>query len=183
MRNQHPRNYDKKNNHNFKVNNDIRMREIRLIDTDGAQLGIKDPRDAVEIAKEKELDLVMISEQANPPVCKIVDLNKYIYAEKKKQKEKDKKARESRIEIKEIQLRPVTQKHDLETKAKQIQKFIDKGNNVKIVLRFRGREQGHIKAGFKIFKEVEELLKGVEYLTEPQRTGPRIIGIIKKTNI
>ena len=86
MRNQHPRKYDKKNNHNFKVNNDIRMREIRLIDTDGAQLGIKDPRDAVEIAKEKNLDLVMISEQANPPVCKIVDLNKYIYAEKKKQK-------------------------------------------------------------------------------------------------
>jgi translation initiation factor IF-3 len=129
MRNQHPRKYDKRNNHNFKVNNDIRMREIRLIDADGTQLGIKDPRDAVEIAKEKNLDLVMISEQASPPVCKIVDLNKYIYAEKKKQKEKDKKARESRIEIKEIQLRPVTQKHDLETKAKQIQKFIDKGNN------------------------------------------------------
>ena len=123
MRNQHPRKYDKKNNHNFKVNNDIRMREIRLIDTDGTQLGIKDPRDAVEIAKEKNLDLVMISEQASPPVCKIVDLNKYIYAEKKKQKEKDKKARESRIEIKEIQLRPVTQKHDLETKAKQIKKL------------------------------------------------------------
>ena len=139
MRNQHPRKYDKRNNHNFKVNNDIRMREIRLIDTDGTQLGIKDPRDAVEIAKEKNLDLVMISEQASPPVCKIVDLNKYIYAEKKKQKEKDKKARESRIEIKEIQLRPVTQKQDLETKAKQIQKFIDKGNNVKIIIRFKGR--------------------------------------------
>jgi len=149
MRNQYPRKYDKRNNHNFKVNNDIRMREIRLIDTDGTQLGIKDPRDAVEIAKEKNLDLVMISEQANPPVCKIVDLNKYIYAEKKKQKEKDKKARESRIEIKEI-------------------------------IRFKGREQSHIKVGFDLFKEVEELLEGVEYLTEPQRTGPRIIGIMKK---
>jgi len=120
------------------VNNEISGGEIRLIDEEGAQVGIMSAREALFKAEEAGLDLVEISPNANPPVCRIMDYGKYRYELSKKQQEAKKK--QTVIEVKEIKLRPKTEKHDLDFKIKNIKKFLSQKNKVKVTLRFRGRE-------------------------------------------
>ena len=114
---------------------------LRLIGEDGEQLGVMETRRAIGIARERELEVVVVSEKADPPVAKIVDLNKYVYKEQQRKKAQAKNARASRTELKEMQFRPKIDDHDFAVKASKIKKFLDKGDQVKIVMRFKGRER------------------------------------------
>jgi len=133
------------------INEQIRDKEVRLIDTDGAQLGIVTSRDAQRIADEKRLDLVKISPTAKPPVCKIMDYSKYKFEQQKKEKEARKKQRT--IDIKEIRLSPNIDKHDVDTKVKKAIGFLKDGDKVKVTIRFRGRELGRTDVAYAIFND------------------------------
>ena len=126
------------------INEQIRDKEIRLIGENGEQLGIMSSRDAMKMAIEAELDLVKIAPTAKPPVCKIIDYRKYRYEQAKREKEAKKKQKVT--EVKEIRLSPNIDDNDLNTKANQAKKFLEKGDKVKVTLRFRGREMAHISS-------------------------------------
>lgn len=119
----------------------IRVPEIRLIDHEGDNHGVVRPEDAIRMAEEVGLDLVEISPNANPPVCKIMDFGKFKYEEKKRAN--DARKRQTQIALKEIKLRPKTDDHDLDFKTKHVRRFLEEGNKVKITVRFRGREITH----------------------------------------
>ena len=141
------------------INEQIRDREIRLIGSNGEQLGIMSAREAMKLAEEAELDLVKIAPNAKPPVCKIIDYGKYRYELARKEKEAKKK--QKTVEVKEIRLSPNIDTNDLNTKVNAAKKFLSKGNKVKITLRFRGREMAHIAQSKHILddfaKEVEDM--------------------------
>jgi len=140
------------------VNDEIRVRQVRLIDGEGNQRGIVNIEDALRIAKESESDLVEVAPQAKPPVCKILDYGKYKFEQEKKLRESKKK--QKLVKIKEIRMQPKIEKHDLEFKTKHIQEFLDEGNKVKVTIRFRGRELAHTELGRKVLDEVIEMLDG-----------------------
>ncbi|WP_343764587.1 translation initiation factor IF-3 [Clostridium oceanicum] len=146
-------------NKNFRTNNQIREKEIRLIGDNGEQLGIVASRDAQKMADEKELDLVMVSPGAKPPVCKIMNFGKFLYEQTKKEKEAKKKQKV--INVKEVRFSPNIEAHDIEIKAKNARKFLLAGNKVKVTVRFRGREADYSFKGRKIldafFEKVEEV--------------------------
>ena len=127
------------------INEEIRAKEVRLIDADGNQLGIVSIQEAMEKAHEAELDLVNISPNAAPPVCRIMDYGKYRYDQQKREKEAKKKQKTT--EVKEMRLGIFTEEHDLDTKAKLVAKFLAGGDKVKISMRFRGREMGYVNKG------------------------------------
>ena len=126
------------------INEQIRDREVRLIGQDGEQLGVMPITEAMKLAREAELDLVKIAPTAKPPVCKIIDYGKYRYEQARKEKEAKKK--QKTIEIKEVRLSPNIDENDLNTKVNAARKFIEKGNKVKVTLRFRGREMAHVQS-------------------------------------
>ena len=133
------------------MNERIRAREIRVVGDDGEQFGVMSARDALALAAEKELDLVEISPNATPPVCKIMDYGKFKYEKTKKEKENKKK--QKNVVIKEIRIKPHIDEHDKETKISQIKKFIEKEYKVKISLRLSGREKLHAESAVKILDE------------------------------
>ena len=133
------------------LNEEIRDKEIRVIGADGAQLGIMSAAQANALAEEQELDLVKISPNAVPPVCKIMDYSKFCYDQKKR--EKDAKKNQKVVEIKEIRMSPSIDANDLNTKIKAAQKFLSDGNRVKVSIRFRGREMAHTNIGEKLLLE------------------------------
>ena len=135
-----------------KINDAIDVPEVRLIGSDGQLVGIVSTTKALSLAIEEDLDLVLVSEDANPPVCKILNYGKYRYALQKKKNESKKK--QKIIEIKEVQLRPFIGENDLLIKCKAIQKFVLEGNRVKVVLRFRGRELSRTDSGFAVINKV-----------------------------
>jgi translation initiation factor IF-3 len=141
------------------MNEDIRAKELRVIGEDGSQLGIISSRDALKMSEEKELDLVMISPNANPPVCKIMDYGKFIYEQSKKDKEAKKK--QKIINIKEVRLSPTIEDHDITIKANNAKKFLIAEDKVKVTVRFRGREADYSHVGKKIldafYKKVEDV--------------------------
>ena len=141
------------------INEQIRDREIRLIGEDGQQLGIMSSREAMKIAREAELDLVKIAPQAKPPVCKIIDYGKYRYELARKEKEAKKK--QKTIEVKEVRLSPNIDSNDLNTKIASARKFIEKGNKVKVTLRFRGREMAHVQQSKHILDDFAKQLADV----------------------
>jgi len=152
---------------------------LRLIGEDGEQLGVMETRRAIGIARERELEVVVVSEKADPPVAKIVDLNKYVYKEQQRKKAQAKNARASRTELKEMQFRPKIDNHDFEVKANKIKKFLDKGDQVKIVVRFRGRERYIYKEhGLELFDRLSKSLK-TDFISEPKFVGSSIVAIIK----
>lgn len=125
----------------IRVNHRIRVPEVRVVAEDGSNLGVLSTEQALRRAQEVGLDLVEVNPKASPPVCKILDFGKYKYEEKKKQREAKKK--QTVVEVKEIKVRPKTDDHDLEVKARAIRKFLESGNKVKVTCRFRGREIMH----------------------------------------
>ncbi len=133
------------------INEEIRDKEVRLIDADGTMLGIFSSREALNIAMEKNLDLVKISPQAKPPVCKVMDYGKYRFDQMKKEKEA--KKNQKTMEVKEVRLSPNIDDHDLQTKLKNAQKFLEKGDKVKVSVRFRGREMTHTEIGRKVLDD------------------------------
>ena len=136
------------------MNDRIRSPEIRLIGADGENVGVVTPARAMAMAEEAGLDLVEISPNAEPPVCKIMDFGKYKYETQKREAEARKK--QHVIEIKEIKFRPGTDTHDYDVKMRSVFKFLDEGDKVKITLRFRGREMAHQQLGMELLKRVEE---------------------------
>ncbi len=153
------------------INEQIRDREIRLIGEDGAQLGIMSSRDAMKLAEEAGLDLVKIAPNAKPPVCKIVDYGKYRYELARKEKEAKKKQRI--IEIKEIRMSPNIDTNDLNTKAGAARKFIEKGNRVKVTLRFRGREMAHMSTSKHILDDFAQMLSDIAVVEKPPKVEGR----------
>ena len=138
------------------INEEIRDKEVRLIGNDGAQLGIVSIEEALEKANEAKLDLVNISPNAKPPVCKLLDYGKYRYELQKKEKEAKKKQKS--FQVKEVRLGIFTEEHDLNVKANNAIKFLMGGDKVKVSLRFRGRELGHIPQGQKTMEHFAELV-------------------------
>lgn len=136
------------------INEQIREKEVRVIDADGEQLGIISTKEAQSIADSKELDLVKISPTAKPPVCRIMDYSKYKFDKAKKEKEARKK--QKTVSLKELRLSPNIDKHDIEVKVKKATTFLKNGDKVKISIRFRGRELGHTDIAKGIMKDFAE---------------------------
>ena len=153
------------------INEQIRDRDIRLIGEDGQQLGIMSSREAMKIAREAELDLVKIAPQAKPPVCKIIDYGKYRYELARKEKEAKKK--QKTIEVKEVRLSPNIDSNDLNTKIASARKFIEKGNKVKVTLRFRGREMAHVQSSRHILDEFAKALEDIALVDKPAKMEGR----------
>jgi translation initiation factor IF-3 len=155
------------------INEQIRDKEIRLIGEDGEQLGVMSAKDALKLAKEAELDLVKIAPTAKPPVCKIIDYGKYRYELARKEKEAKKK--QKTIDIKEVRLSPNIEENDLNTKVNAARKFIEKGDKVKVTLRFRGREMAHMNASRHILDEFAEQLADIAVVEKPAKLEGRSI--------
>jgi len=136
------------------LNEEIRDKEVRLIGDDGAQLGIMSAQQALSMAMDKELDLVKISPNATPPVCKIMDYGKFRFEQMKKEKEAKKNQRV--VEVKEIRMSPNIDTNDFNVKVKNAQKFLKDGNRVKVSVRFRGREMAHTNLGEQLLKQFGE---------------------------
>jgi len=160
-----------------RINERIRVPQVRLIDEKGGQVGIVNTQEALQMARDKGLDLMEVSPNANPPVCKICDYGKFKY-EKKKQDHKAKK-KQTVIKVKEVQLRPQTEKHDLDYKFKNVRDFLEEGDKAKITIMFRGREITYVDQGFKIMRELIELVKDVGSVEAPPKLeGKKLIMVL-----
>ena len=157
--------YANNNNKGQRINEQIRVREVRLIDDLGEQKGIVPTIEALRMAKEKDLDLVEVSPNANPPVCKILDYGKYRFEQEKKLRESNKNQKV--LKLKEIRMQPKIGPGDLDTKAKHVQEFLEEGNKVKVTIRFRGRELAHTELGYDVLNEVLKRLTSA-YVVEKQ---------------
>lgn len=160
-----------------RLNERIRVPQVRLIDEKGEQVGVVDTREALRMARERGFDLVEIAPGARPPVCKILDYGKFKY--EKKKKETAAKKNQIIVKTKEIQLRPNTDTHDQQTKIKKIREFLEDGDRVKIVLLFRGRQMAHTELGFNVMTEVENQLKDIGAIEQhPKLDGKKIIMLV-----
>ncbi|MCM1468803.1 MAG: translation initiation factor IF-3 [Alistipes sp.] len=155
------------------INEQIRDREIRVIGEDGEMLGVMTPADAMKLAREAGVDLVKIVPNAAPPVCKIVDYGKYRYELARKEKDARKKQRV--IDIKEVRLSPNIDVNDLNTKANSARKFIEKGDKVKVTLKFRGREMAHMEQTKHILDDFAEKLSDIAQIEKPAKLEGRSI--------
>jgi len=142
-----------------RINRRIRVPEIRLIGSDGEQLGLINTREALRKAEDEGLDLVEISPMARPPVCKIMDYGKHKYEQSKRKHEQ--KKRQVVIHVKEIKLRPSTDEHDFQTKLRHVKRFLEAGDKVKITIRFRGREMAHVDIGHERMKKMMEEVRNI----------------------
>ena len=160
-----------------RINDEIRAREVHLIDKDGANKGTVPIAEALSVAQEAGLDLVEISPNATPPVCKLLDFGKYKYAEQKKAAEARKKQKV--VEVKEIKFRPMIDDHDYNVKMRSMIRFFEEGDKVKVTLRFRGREMAHQELGMQLLKRVEADLKEVGIVEQwPKLEGRQMIMIL-----
>ncbi len=149
----------------LRINEQIRVREVRLIDDDGGQKGIIPILEAMRMAKEAGLDLVEVAPQANPPVCKILDYGKFKFEQEKKIR--DSKKKQKLQKMKEIRMQPKIDDHDLDFKSKHVLEFLGEGNKVKVTVRFRGRELAHTERGLDVLNEVLKRLNNEYVLEKP----------------
>ncbi|MGR3315630.1 translation initiation factor IF-3 [Roseovarius indicus] len=160
-----------------RVNEKIRAPEIRLIGPEGENIGVVTPEKAMDLAYEAELDLVEISPNATPPVCKIMDYGKYKYEQQKRESEARKKQKV--IEVKEVKFRPNTDTHDYDVKMRNVMRFLESGDKVKVTLRFRGREMAHQDLGRELLHRVAGDVEGVGKVENmPKMEGRQMIMII-----
>lgn len=158
-------------NKELQINDDIRDREVRVIDSDGSQLGVMTASQALDKAAARDLDLVKISPQAVPPVCKIMDYGKFRFEQAKREKEAKKNQRI--VEIKEIRLSLNIDTHDFNTKVGHATRFLKDGDKVKASIRFRGREMGHPEQGHEIMKRFAEALSEIANVEKPSKLEGR----------
>ncbi|MGQ0744026.1 MAG: translation initiation factor IF-3 [Acidimicrobiales bacterium] len=158
------------------MNDRIRAREVRLVDPEGVQLGIRNLPDALELARSFDLDLVEVAPLASPPVCKILDYGKWKY--ETAQRDKESRKRSSSASIKEMKYRPKIGAGDFETKTRKVGEFIDQGHKVKITIMFRGREVAHPELGKKILDRVAELLSLAKVEAAPKLDGRNMIMVL-----
>ena len=160
-----------------RINEEIRVKEVRLIDENGENRGVISIREALQLAVDAGLDLIEISPQAVPPVCKILDFGKYKYEMQKRKAEAKKKQKV--IEIKELKIRPMIDTHDYEVKIKQAKKFLGEGNKVKFTMRFKGREMNTSNLGQDVLHRILDDLEGLYKLdSEPKMEGRQMMMLI-----
>ena len=160
-----------------RINRDIRVREVQLIDADGQNRGAIDIVEAQRFADEAGLDLVEIVPNANPPVCKILDYGKFRFTEQKKQAEARK--RQKIVEVKEIKLRPGIDEHDYDVKMRAVRRFFEEGDKVKVTLRFRGREMAHQDIGYRLLDRVKtETVTLAKVESEPSMEGRQMVMVL-----
>ena len=159
------------------MNHQIDNRTVRLIDADGVNVGVVDRETALRKAEESGLDLVEISPNADPPVCKILDIGKYKYEEQKRKNEARKKQKV--IEVKEIKLRPNIDDHDYDVKIRAMRRFLEEGDKVKVTLRFRGRERAHVELGHQLLARVKaDFENDAKVEQEPRSEGRQIVMVV-----
>lgn len=160
-----------------RVNEEIRVREVHLIDKDGANRGTVTAAEALRLAQEAGLDLVEIAPNANPPVCKLMDFGKFKYQEQKKAAEARKKQKV--VEVKEIKFRPMIDDHDYDVKLRSMVRFFEEGDKVKVTLRFRGREMAHQELGMQLLNRVkEDAGKLAKVEQEPRMEGRQMVMVL-----
>ena len=163
------------------INEKIRAREVQVIGEKGEKLGVLSLADALDKAIEEKLDLVLVSPNAQPPVCKLMNYGKYKFEQAKKEKES--KKNQKTFDIKEIRITPNIEKHDFEFKVKNARKFLESGNKVKITVRFRGREVNYLKAGEENLKDFEDALADIAVVEKkPLLEGKNMFIILTKKN-
>nr|WP_242843555.1 translation initiation factor IF-3 [Thermincola ferriacetica] len=161
----------------LRINEEIRAKEVRLVSSDGEQLGIVPLKEALRFAQEKDLDLVEVAPSAKPPVCRIMDYGKYKYEQSKREKEARKK--QKIINVKEIKLRPNIEAHDLVTKTNNIVRFLKDGDKVKVTVMFRGREMAHTDLGKQLLDKVVDQLKDITIVErQPKVEGRNMVMIL-----
>jgi translation initiation factor IF-3 len=171
------RDLTKFNTDEHRINERIRVPQVRLIDQNGEQKGVVSTTDAMQMAREALLDLVEISPNAAPPVCKILDYGKFKYEKKKKDHEAKKK--QVVVKVKEVQLRPNTDEHDLDYKFKNVRTFLEEGDKAKITMMFRGREVAYVDGGYKTMRRlIEELGELAIVEAPPKLEGKKLIMVI-----
>lgn len=158
------------------INEQIRDKEVRVIGENGEMIGVMSSRDAMKLAREAELDLVKIAPTAKPPVCKIVDYGKYRYELARKEKEAKKK--QKIVELKEVRLSPNIEANDLNTKIGSARKFLEKGNKVKVTLRFRGREMAHMTASKHILDDFAKALEECAVVEKTAKVEGRSMAMV-----
>ncbi|WP_130435854.1 translation initiation factor IF-3 [Cuneatibacter caecimuris] len=158
------------------INEQIRDKEVRLVGENGEQLGIMSVKDAMKIARDANLDLVKIAPTAKPPVCKVIDYGKYRYELARKEKEAKKK--QKMVELKEVRLSPNIDTNDLNTKMNNARKFLEKGNKVKVTLRFRGREMAHVHSSRHILDDFADAMKDIAAVEKPPKMEGRSMSIV-----
>ena len=158
------------------MNDDITVESIRLIDANGEQVGVVSVAEGIDLADEVGLDLVEVSPNASPPVCKILDYGKYKYEAQKKANEARKK--QKTIDVKEIKMRPGIEEHDYQVKMRSVRKFLDNGDKVKMTIRFRGREMAHQDLGMRVLDRVRDELDEEVKIEQFPRTEGRLMTMV-----
>ena len=160
----------------LQINEEIRAKEVRIVGEDGEQVGVMQTARALELAYEKDLDLVLIAPNAEPPVCRIMDYGKYRFERDKKEKEARKK--QTTVEVKEIQLSCRIDTHDFETKVKHAHRFLGDGNKVRVVVKFRGREMSHLDIGRELLEKFEQACSGMGQVDKRPALEGRFMSMI-----
>ena len=160
----------------LRINEQIRVREVRLIRDEGEQQGIMTTLEALEIAREQGLDLVEVAPQAVPPVVKIMDYGKFKFENEKKVR--DSKKKQKLLKLKEIRMQPKIDEHDLDFKSKHVKEFLAEGNKVKVTVRFRGRELAHTELGLDVLKDVLQRIEGEYVMDKPPVMEGRFMSMV-----
>ncbi|MFC4737516.1 translation initiation factor IF-3 [Bacillus daqingensis] len=162
------------------VNENIRAREVRLIGANGDQIGVKSKQEALDMARNADLDLVMVAPNAKPPVCRIMDYGKYRFEQQKKEKEARKK--QKIINLKEVRLSPNIEEHDFNTKLRNARKFLEKGDKVKAAIRFRGRAITHSELGRKVLVRLADECKDLATIEQKPKMEGRSMFLVLAPN-
>ena len=160
----------------IRINEGIRVREVRVVSAEGEQLGIMTIQEALEAARSREFDLVEVAPEANPPVCRIMDFGKYKYTQARRQKEARKK--QTTISVKEVKMGPKTEKHDFEFKVKHVRRFLEEGHKAKATVRFKGREMAHTELGWKMLNKMVEAVADIAVTENNPRMEGRMLHIM-----
>ena len=160
------------------INEQIRAKEVMVIGPAGEQLGVKSIKDALTLANYAGFDLVLMNGNANPPVCKIMDYNKFKYESKKKQKENMKKQRETNLELKEYRLSVTIDNHDFDTRVRNSSKYLEKGHKVKVSIRFKGREMAHTELGKDVLLRFADAVNEIAEIEQKPKLEGRVMAMI-----
>jgi len=152
------------------------VREVRVVSAEGEQLGILPIAQALELARQRDMDLVEVAGEAVPPVCRIMDFGKYKYLQARRQKDARKK--QTVIQVKEVKLGPKTDTHDFDFKAKHVRRFIEEGNKAKVTVRFKGREMAHTDLGWKMLNRMVDIMSDVAVIENHPRMEGRMLSMI-----
>jgi translation initiation factor IF-3 len=160
----------------IRINEGIRVREVRVVSAEGEQLGIMPIQEALEAARSRDFDLVEVAPEANPPVCRIMDFGKYKYTQARRQKEARKK--QTTILVKEVKMGPKTEKHDFDFKLKHVRRFLEEGHKAKVTVRFKGREMAHTELGWKMLNKMVEAVSDIAVTENNPRMEGRMLHIM-----